>query len=189
MIDWCNSNQGFLMVVLTFVYVVATIIICYFNYKAIHEQKEATKAQNQVALFSERYETYKLILDELHFWRFNSNIQVEYFFQLANTSDVSLCLATHCQGFFDILTRANLVFGEKVYARLDESWKIVREKIYPCIKDTINKSSDCKTAVDILIAIKYRMKEDDMAQYIQRLLVLEAEISSLVESDAKISDL
>lgn len=189
MIDWCNNNQGFLMVVLTFVYVIATIIICYFNYKAIHEQKKATKAQNQVALFSERYETYKIILDELHFWRFNSNVQVEYFFQLTNISDVSLCLATRCQGFFDILTRADLVFGEEVHTRLDESWKIVREKIYPCIKDIIEKSSDCETAIDILLTIKYKMKENEMAQYIQRLSILEVEISLYIEPYAKIFDL
>lgn len=177
------------MVVLTSVYVIATIIICYFNYKAIHEQKEATKAQNQVELFSERYETYKLILNELHFWRFNSNIQVEYFFQLTCKTDVSLCLATHCQGFFDILTRANLVFGNEVYARLDEAWKIVRTKIYPCLKNLIADSPDGQSAVDILVAIKCKMREDDMAQCAQRLLSLEAEISSFVELNAKICDL
>lgn len=43
MIDWCNQNQGFAMVLLTFVYVVATIAICFFNYKSAEATKEQTK--------------------------------------------------------------------------------------------------------------------------------------------------
>ena len=34
MIAWMNSNNGFVMAVLTFVYVIATIFICVFNGKS-----------------------------------------------------------------------------------------------------------------------------------------------------------
>lgn len=48
MIEWCNTNQGFAMVLLTFVYVIATILICIFNYKstkATNLQTEENKRQ------------------------------------------------------------------------------------------------------------------------------------------------
>lgn len=34
LIAWMNSNNGFVMAVLTFVYVIATIFICIFNGKS-----------------------------------------------------------------------------------------------------------------------------------------------------------
>lgn len=43
MIDWCNDNQGFAMVLLTMVYVLATIAICIFNYKSAKATTEQTK--------------------------------------------------------------------------------------------------------------------------------------------------
>ena len=33
-INWLNNNNKFIMAILTFVYVIATILICYFNYKS-----------------------------------------------------------------------------------------------------------------------------------------------------------
>ena len=41
MITWMNQNQGFIMCVLTFVYVVATVIIVIMNRKSINEMKTA----------------------------------------------------------------------------------------------------------------------------------------------------
>ena len=41
MIQWMNDNQGFVMCILTFVYVVATIIIIIMNKKSINEMKES----------------------------------------------------------------------------------------------------------------------------------------------------
>lgn len=43
MIDWCNQNQGFAMVLLTLVYVIATVVICIFNYKSAKATTEQTK--------------------------------------------------------------------------------------------------------------------------------------------------
>ena len=40
MLEWINSNQGFVMVVLTAVYVIATIAICLFNYKSAQATRE-----------------------------------------------------------------------------------------------------------------------------------------------------
>lgn len=47
-INWMNENNGFIMGVLTLVYVVATILICVFNYnsaKATRKQTEESKRQ------------------------------------------------------------------------------------------------------------------------------------------------
>lgn len=42
-ITWLNDNNGFVMALLTFVYVIATIFICVFNYKSAKATKEQTK--------------------------------------------------------------------------------------------------------------------------------------------------
>ena len=42
-INWLNQNNGFIMSLLTFVYVVATILICVFNYKSAKATKDQTK--------------------------------------------------------------------------------------------------------------------------------------------------
>ena len=42
LITWFNTNNGFAMVVLTFVYVVATALICYFNYKSAKATNDQT---------------------------------------------------------------------------------------------------------------------------------------------------
>ena len=42
-VQWCNINNGCIMVALTFIYVVATILICIFNYKSAKATKEQIK--------------------------------------------------------------------------------------------------------------------------------------------------
>lgn len=42
-IEWSNANNGFIMALLTLVYVMATILICVFNYKSAKATKEQTK--------------------------------------------------------------------------------------------------------------------------------------------------
>ena len=47
-IEWLNTNNGFVMGLLTLVYVIATILICIFNYKsakATRQQTEESKKQ------------------------------------------------------------------------------------------------------------------------------------------------
>ena len=46
MIDWLNSNQGFVMSILTLVYVLATIIIVIYNRKAIQELQKTREEES-----------------------------------------------------------------------------------------------------------------------------------------------
>lgn len=47
-IQACNNNDGFIMGLLTFVYVVATIFICIFNYKSAKEAGKQIEAGNLI---------------------------------------------------------------------------------------------------------------------------------------------
>lgn len=42
MVKWLNDNNGFVMALLTFIYVIATILICKFNYKSAKATNEQT---------------------------------------------------------------------------------------------------------------------------------------------------
>ncbi len=42
-VTWLNDNNGFVMAILTSVYVIATILICIFNYKSAKATKEQTR--------------------------------------------------------------------------------------------------------------------------------------------------
>ena len=47
-IKWLNCNNGAVMAGLTFVYVVATILICYYNHKsAVAAQQQTAESQRQ----------------------------------------------------------------------------------------------------------------------------------------------
>lgn len=52
MINWLNTNQGFVMSVLTAVYVIATIVIVIYNRKSIHEIKETREAESRPYVFA-----------------------------------------------------------------------------------------------------------------------------------------
>ena len=47
MIDWLNQNQGFVMSLLTLVYVVATIVIVVMNAKSISEMRKTREAEGR----------------------------------------------------------------------------------------------------------------------------------------------
>ena len=78
MIEWMNQNQGFLMVTITFVYAVATIFICVFNWKSASASRkqveESQKQQKQnvgLQLYSKRKEVIEKLSQrefELIFW-------------------------------------------------------------------------------------------------------------------------
>lgn len=189
MVNWCNLNQGFLMVLLTFIYVVATITICYINYRVISEQRTIYKNQSKIATFSLRYETFKTIQEELHFWRFSNNDQVKLFFDIKTKVDLSLLMASHNQNFFNILTSAKLVFGEDVYERLNEAWGIIRERIYPVVSNIVSQASPQTSPVDILISIKHKLSEAPFVQYKDRLFTLELEISCIIDQKIGIKNI
>lgn len=188
MINWCNNNQGFLMVILTLIYAITTIIICWVNCKTLCRQKNIAEEQKQITLFSIRNETYKLVLEELHFWRFNNNNQVELFFGFVNKADALLYIARRCQNIFDILTQVHMVFGGEVYERFNEAWNLIRTELYPCIKGAISELPNDTSGAGIIVAIKYKVQEEDVARHIKSLLSIETEISILIEPAIKIFD-
>jgi hypothetical protein len=51
-IKWLNENQGFVMSLLTAVYVIATIVIVYYNRKSIKEMKESREAESRPYVFA-----------------------------------------------------------------------------------------------------------------------------------------
>lgn len=51
-INWLNENQGFVMILLTLVYVVATVIIVLYNRKTIMEMQEAREAESRPYVFA-----------------------------------------------------------------------------------------------------------------------------------------
>lgn len=51
-IEWLNTNQGFIMSLLTLVYVIATIVIVYYNRKSINELKLTRESENRPYLFA-----------------------------------------------------------------------------------------------------------------------------------------
>ena len=51
-IHWLNNNQGFVMCLLTFVYVVATIVIVYYNKKSIKEMIKTREEDNRPYVFA-----------------------------------------------------------------------------------------------------------------------------------------
>lgn len=44
-VSWMNNNNGFVMGLLTLVYVIATILICVFNYKSATAARKQTEVQ------------------------------------------------------------------------------------------------------------------------------------------------
>lgn len=77
-IDWLNSNEGALMVIVTFIYVIATIAICYFNSKsakAAQDQITASITQQKqnagIQLYNLRKQALQMVADEKYnevFW-------------------------------------------------------------------------------------------------------------------------
>jgi len=175
------------MVLLTFIYVIATIVICAFNYLTIVEQRNINQKQMRISSFLLRYEVYKQIIDELHLWRFVSNNQVTEFSSMRDRNDVFLYLATHNQNYFDLSTKARLVFNEEIAKQVDIAWNIIRDEVYPPINDLVTKSQMNATPTSILVQIKYAMQEDTLKGVKDRLTALEASLSLLVETEIQIS--
>lgn len=51
MINWLNTNQGFVMSLLTLIYVIATLIIVHYNRKTIREMKNSREAESRPYVF------------------------------------------------------------------------------------------------------------------------------------------
>lgn len=189
MIHWCNDNQGFLMVLLTGIYVIATIVICIYNQKAIDAQKKISKVQNHISLFSLRYEVFRTIQDELHFWRFTSNDQVVDFWELKDKVDVKLRLATHCQNIYYLSEKTSLVFDDEISNRLDRAWAIIKTDIYPILSDLVMNVPPSTSAPEILVLIKKEMEKPSLKDSKNKLIVLELDITSMIEEYTRLNNL
>ncbi len=53
-IEWINGNNGFIIAILTLVYVIATILICIFNYKSAIATKKQTEESRRQYMDSNR---------------------------------------------------------------------------------------------------------------------------------------
>lgn len=51
-IEWLNNNQGFTMTLLTLIYVLATIIIVYYNRKSIKEMQQSREEDSRPYIFA-----------------------------------------------------------------------------------------------------------------------------------------
>ena len=61
-INWLNDNSGFVMAVLTFVYVIATIIICIFNYKSAKATNDQTRESYKQFIENSRARVIPMII-------------------------------------------------------------------------------------------------------------------------------
>ena len=122
-INWVNINEGFLMVSITVIYVLATIVICFFNGKsasASHKQVEEMKIQQKQNAGIQLYEVRKNILEKFSDNKFNEIFQDmpilfsnEINDKFVNVSD----LYSQCMQLCDYLER----FEEHLSENYDES--------------------------------------------------------------------
>ncbi|WP_320129633.1 hypothetical protein [uncultured Sphaerochaeta sp.] len=65
MINWFNSNQGFVMIILTFAYVVATIIIVVYSSKSTKEMKITRENELRPYIFGQftKFNDYNNMID------------------------------------------------------------------------------------------------------------------------------
>lgn len=110
-IKWLNDNNGFIMALLTFVYVIATILICIFNYKSAKATKEQTK------------EAYK---------QFIENCRAHIVPKIVELEGEMLCLAFHNIGK-EIATNVTIDVNEKWLKKLEKTFT------FPEVADSLRK--------------------------------------------------
>jgi len=110
-IKWLNENNGFIMALLTFVYVVATILICIFNYKSAKATKDQTK------------ESYK---------QFIENCRAHIVPKIIELEGEMLCLSFHNIGK-EIATNVTI--------DVDENWlkKLEKTFTFPEVAESLRK--------------------------------------------------
>jgi hypothetical protein len=100
MVDWLNANEGATMAILTAVYVIATVVICIFNYKSAKATKEQTdEIHRQFDEENRPYVTMSLIYERKSFYglRFTNHGK-----RIATQVKISLS-----QDFIDSLSEPN----------------------------------------------------------------------------------
>ena len=74
MIAWMNENSGALMVVITFIYVVATVLICIFNWKSAktsREQISTSQIQQEQNVGLQLYSMRKEVVNKIANQKYN----------------------------------------------------------------------------------------------------------------------
>lgn len=66
MIEWINDNSGFVMAIITFIYVVATIMICVFNGKSAKASREQVSASQKQQKQNTGLQLYSIRSDVIH---------------------------------------------------------------------------------------------------------------------------
>ena len=113
-IEWLNENNGFIMAILTLVYVVATIFICIFNYKSAKATKEQTN------------EAYK---------QFIENTRAHIVPKIKELEGEILCLVFENIGK-EIATEVKIDVNEKWLEKLEKT------KTFPEVADNLRKIKD-----------------------------------------------
>lgn len=115
-IEFSNENSGFIMAVLTLVYVIATIFICIFNYKSAKATKEQTN------------ESYK---------QFIENTRAHIIPKIKELEGEILCLVFENIGK-EIATEVEIDINEKWIEKLEQT------KTFPETADSLRKIKDKK---------------------------------------------
>lgn len=115
-IEWLNENNGFIMALLTLVYVIATIFICIFNYKSAKATKEQTK------------EAYK---------QFVENTRAHIIPKIKELEGEMLCLVFENIGK-EIATEVEIDVNEKWLKKLEQT------KTFPEVANSLRKIKDKK---------------------------------------------
>lgn len=136
-IAWCNSNQGFIMVVLTAIYVVATIFIYRANNKSAKATEETLKQNSKIQkqnvniqLFNDRlglYNSIKILLE-------NKHNRISKSFQLSNKilSRINFCEEIESS----TILKVKYLFSDECYMQLSKVIEIINQ--ISCICHDIN---------------------------------------------------
>lgn len=128
-IDWLNNNSGFIMALLTLVYVVATIFICIFNYKS----SKATKDQTN--------ESYR---------QFIENTRAHIIPEIKELEGEMLCLVFENIGK-DIAKEVEIDVSEKWLKKLEET------KTFPDVANKLRKIKDKKIFLTVNQTMYYNL--------------------------------
>lgn len=151
MITWMNENSGFLMVVITFTYVIATILICVFNWKsakASRDQIISSQKQQEQNAGLQLYSMRKEIINKIAKHQYN-----EVFW------DVPLLFDTKLSDKY-----ANIAYDAGRLEKLELSIHVFEEELsifFPQRKEIINSR---------ILSAKTNKEYDTLGEFIKSIL-------------------
>ena len=140
MIEWLNSNQGFLIVLLTAIYVIATLLIYTANKKStkamcnnIELEKNIQEQNLKIALFEKRYEIY---------------IKLKDFVFIARNAES--CTNELIREFDSVIKRAEFLFDNQVVSYIrnirEKAWGLKR--LYDKYERDMKMKRDISQTID-----------------------------------------